>query len=286
MTTTRLSLAALTTAFAATTVSAQTVTVNQFEAGPVPAVPTPDAWYESDIRGAGTASIVELTGVGGDLENNQPLPTGAALLTTGGDNNDKAEVGTFADFGSAAEILTTGTLGYSYYKENVVGGNAFAAPSLKLNIFAAGGTGDNFGTLVYEPTWNQPGGGSAAVPTDAWQDVTIAASTGAGDNSSGGWWWTGGFGEGNTAGGPPIRSLDEWAALFTANDPVDFANARVVGISVGVGTFNLDQVGYFDDVSLTTVTGGTKTYDFQVPEPAGFAVLGLGGLAMLNRRRA
>ena len=40
----------------------------------------PGVWFESDVRQGGTASIVDLTGLGGDLENNQPLPTGAAKL--------------------------------------------------------------------------------------------------------------------------------------------------------------------------------------------------------------
>ncbi|MEQ8836817.1 MAG: hypothetical protein RID07_08435, partial [Lacipirellulaceae bacterium] len=236
---------------------------------PLPVTTTPGEWYLSDMRGAGTASIPDLTGLGGDLETNQPLPTGAALLTTDFNNGDKAEVGTFGNFGLAADVLTTGQIGYDYYKQTVASGNASAAPSIKLTLFAAGGTGDNFGTLVYEPTWNQPSGGSSIVPADAWQSVSIDSTTGSTDGTgTGGWWWTGGFGEANTAGGPPIRSLGEWASLFAANDPADFPNAQVVGISVGVGTFNQGQVGYFDKVSLSVPGGYNETFDFQaIPEP-------------------
>lgn len=267
------------------TASATTFIVNTFEPAPVPAVPTPNAWYASDIRGAGTATIVDLTGAGGDLETNQPLPISAARLTTDFDNNDKAEVATFADFGDAGAVLNSAALGYSYYKATVVGGNAFAAPTLKLGLFSPVGGGDNFGQLIYEPTWNQPGGGSAAVPTDAWQTVTIGSTTGGGgDDATGGWWWTGGFEVPNSFGGPPLKSLEEWASVFSAAD-ADFAAARVVSVAVGVGTFNQGQDGYFDEVTFGVIGGTSTTWDFEViPEPASALLLALGG-AFVRRRR-
>ena len=243
-------------------------------------------WYLNDMRGAGTASVMDLTGQGGDLEFNQPLPNGAALLTTGFDNNDKADVATFAPFGDAATVLTTGTFGYSYYKETVAGGNVFAAPTLKISLFTSGGTGDNFGQLIYEPNWNQPGGGSMAPPADAWQDISISSATGTGDDSTGGWWWTGGFEVPSGAGGPPIRSLAEWSAAFAAADPTDYANAEVVAIGVGVGTFNQGQVGYFDNVSLSVPGGYSDTFDFEViPEPRGWLLAIAGLLCVVCRRR-
>ncbi len=39
-------------------------------------------WCVNELTAGGTVSIADLTGVGGVLENNQPLPIGAALLTT------------------------------------------------------------------------------------------------------------------------------------------------------------------------------------------------------------
>lgn len=268
----RLPAAALTTVITAAGFSsnAGAAVINSFETFVNP--PTAGVWYETDMRGAGTASIVSLTGQGGDLENNQPLPTGAARLTTGSDNNDKAEVAVFDNYGNASTLFNDFFgLNYSYYKQ--AGGNAFAAPSIKLTIGSSiCNSGDCFGTLVYEPTWNQAAPGSQLVPSDAWQDVAITATSGL-------FWWTGGFGQPNTAGGPPLQTLDDWMTAFDN----DFATADLLAVSVGVGTFNQDQVGYFDDVRISSATAYNANYDFeaagQVPEPSSLLLLAIGILA-------
>ncbi|MEM9346551.1 MAG: PEP-CTERM sorting domain-containing protein [Planctomycetota bacterium] len=249
------------------------------------APPTGGDWYVSLLAGGGTASIVDVDGEIGNLGTAQPLPGGVVQLTTGFDNADRAEIAFDGDFGAASSLLTSMTLGYDYYKQNVVGGNAAAAPTIKITLQTSGGTGDNFGQLIFEPNWNQPGGGSQNPPTDAWQSVLIDANTGGGDDpSTGGWWWTGGFEIGSSGGGTPIKSLSEWAADFEAADPVDFSNARVTSVSIGVGTFNQGQIGYFDNVSIQN-TLLDATYDFQIPEPTSLALLTIGGLTMLRRRR-
>ena len=239
-------------------------------------------WY-TFLRGGGTGEIVDLGSTGSGLAAGQPAPPHAVRLTTGFDNADGADVITAQDFGSAATVLTSIDLSYSYYKATVAGGNTTAAPSLKLGIGSATGTGDNFGQLIYEPNWNQPSGGSTPPPTDAWQEVLIDETTGSGDDATGGWWWSGGFEVGSSAGGPPIRSLSEWAAIFAAADP-DFTDARVVSLGFGVGTFNQGQLGYVDQVSIQT--GGIDyTYNF-VPEPASLVVFALGLPLACRRRRA
>ena len=110
--------------------------------------------------------------MGGDLETLQPLPTGAALVTTTlGDTGDKGEVGVLDLYGFPADIFSSLSISYTYYKATNAGQNLSAAPSIKLTFFNAvcddpGSAGDCFGTLVYEPTWNQPccPGASTAVP--------------------------------------------------------------------------------------------------------------------------
>lgn len=229
---------------------------------PFSATPAPGLWFASDVRLAGVASIENLAGAGGNLETNAPLPAGAVRLTTTSDDNDKAEIGIVDDYGLVADIVDADLqVAYSYYKE--ASGNAFAAPTLKLTFFlnpCTSGDGDCFVQLVYEPTWNQPGqeGTSQLVPTGDWVSPAI-------DQDTGLFWSTGGFGSVNSAGGPPLRTLADWVSNL---DPA-FLDASLVGISVGVGTFNQDQIGYFDGVGLVA-TGPIATdtvWDFDVAAP-------------------
>jgi hypothetical protein len=259
--------------------SGVTITVNRFE--PNAAVPITDTWYLSDVRPGGSATIQDLTGFGGNLETNQSLPNGAARLTTDNTNAAKAEVSTWANFGLASDVLNSISLSYDFYK--TAGPVPAPAPSLKLTILSTTGTGDNFGTLIYEPYWNTLG----SVPTDAWTTVAIDQNTGSGTTAFGGWWWNGGFQIGNGGGGPPMRSLAEWAAAFALADPTDFGNASVVGLTVGIGSYNPSQDTYFDSVSITTGSIN-KTYDFQSVPDGGSTLILLGsaltGIAAARRK--
>ncbi|WP_428306956.1 PEP-CTERM sorting domain-containing protein [Lacipirellula sp.] len=247
----------------------------------LPATPSPvvGSWYESGVQGGATIGIVDLTGAGGNLESAQPLPTGAGKIVTPNDNSARAEAYTYADFGDAASFLGNVQLAYNYYKTaNPL--NASAAPALKLIVNSTAGTGDNYGTLIYEPYWNGP------TPTaDAWQAVSISPTDGGGNDANGGWWWSGGFEIGSGAGGPPLRSLTEWVAAFQTSDPTDFATARVVALGIGEGTYNPGEVSYFDGISYTALGGG-QTWNFQaVPEPASIGMAALAGVAGLALRR-
>ncbi|EDY83209.1 hypothetical protein VDG1235_2833 [Verrucomicrobiia bacterium DG1235] len=248
-----------------------------------------DDWAITAIAGGGTASIVDLTGLGGDLENNQPLSTGAAKLTTGLADPDRAEIGTVLDFGLASDLLKSVDLAYSFYKATVAGGNVFAAPALKLTIYAAGGTGDNWGQLVFEPYLN----GTNPPTPDVWTNVVIDENTGSGVDTTAGWWWTGGFEILSSSGGNPYRSLSEWADAFASSDGTDFANAHVVGLAVGVGTYNQGQLGYVDDIRIDTGSIN-KTYDFEtaaVPDSGSmigllmFSLTALIGFRRISSRR-
>lgn len=243
---------------------------------------TPGVWFATDVRPGGTANIVNLTGAGGNLENNQPLPTGAVELTTDGTNAAKAEIGIGYDFGktTVSDIVSSLALGYSYYKANV--GATAPAPSIKLSFLAdpshPATNGDNFVTLIYEPyvnpTYNNP-------QVDAWQNVSITGTSGL-------FWSNGGLGLGNSFAGPPYQTLSAW--LNTSNSQTDnsFSFAHLVSMQVGVGSYNPDQVGYFDAVHLafndtTNSNSFDTTYDFQaVPEPSALAIFSLLGMAFVG----
>ena len=124
---------------------------------------------------------------------------------------------------------------------------------------------DSFSTLVYEPTWNVPGSTSATPISseparDVWTKVAIDANKGL-------FWTTGGFGFANTTGGPPLKTLAEWRSALSS----DFGDAILFQVSVGVGSSNNGQVGYFDNVSISG-TNADAIYDFD-PAPT-FETLG------------
>ena len=256
---------------------------------------TPGTLNTGDTANAGTATIVSLTGLGGNLESGGPslASDGVLKLTTTSDVHDRAEAIFAGNLGNAVSTLGNIQLSYSYYKTDT--GEQFAAPSLKIGVYDSGYSGsDHYGQLIYEPTWNQGNGSSAAVPTDAWQTVSIDSSTGSGNDSSGGWWWSGGLGildNAGSGGGPPIKSLSEWVTAFGASDS-NFDNAIVSEMRVGVGTYNKNQIDYTDAISYTIDGGSSVTYNFATaaaPLPASvwgsLSLLGLAGGMMLIRRR-
>ncbi|WP_428389121.1 hypothetical protein [Mucisphaera sp.] len=256
-----------------------TTVVRTLDASPT----TAGVWANGFNTGSGTVGTVDLTGTGGDLEGNQPLPVGALQFTTTFDNNDRANAVVQDDYGAPGDVFSTLQISFDYHKAFVAGGNAFAAPSLKLAFFNGGpldpsSAGDGYGQLIYEPTWNQPGneGSSVAVPTDTWTSVSI-------DGDSGLFWWTGGFGQPNTAGGPPLRTLNEWLSAFNSNS-LDFSSSTLFEVGFGVGSFNQGQLGYVDNVSIRH-DGYSASYDFEpVPTPTA-ALAGLVGLGLVALRR-
>jgi len=221
-------------------------------------------WFENDVRPGGAADIVDLSGLGGDLEMNQPAGVAAALLTTDFTNAAKSEVGVIGNYGSPDDIFSSFSLSYAFYKAGNSGQNAFAAASVKLTFSNpvcddVASAGDCFIQLVYEPYLNGP------VPTlDTWTAVNINENTGL-------FWATGGFGTGNSAGGPPLNTLADWRATLSS----DFGDSTLLLVSIGVGSFNQGQIAYFDQVNISHSFGAgiNESYDFDlatiaVPAPA------------------
>jgi hypothetical protein len=264
--------------------SAGTVIVSSFDS----AYTTPGSWYNSDTRPGGSASIVNLTGAGGNLENNQPSPPGAALLTTDLTNGAKASVAISNDYG-AASTLANINLSYDYYRTNVAGGTEAAAPSIQLSFYDPNYNPGvttvpdrGYTTLVYEPYENLPGN----PPSGSWQSASI-------DMNNGLFWTTGGFGQPSGNGGATLKTLADWYTAFFGSSNGAIADAHLISITMNLGTYNPGVTGYFDNVAINGTAIADTTYDFSpnvnaVPEPSTLvsaAGAGLMGLGYALRRR-
>lgn len=258
-------------ASAATVTSVTQVNVDTFNA----ATATTGTWY-AETRPSGTAQIVSLTGMGGALETGSDGDGVVRLVTTAsatGGNNDKTAVTTYGNFGLALTGLNSLTASYDYFRTSS-SENPAAAPAFRLQLFSPLGTGDNFGTLVYEPYWNMSGNPTS----DTWNTVSITPTSGL-------FWWNGGFEQPNSAGGPPLRTLSEWASLFAASDTLDFATASIISYSTGLGSYNPGQTQYVDHISVNIPGVVNDVANFVVPEPVTMgAVAGL-IIVSLRRRR-
>ena len=246
-------------------------------------------WYKQNMTNSGEAEIVNLTGKGGNLENNAPLPIGAVKLTTKNDNNDRANVGMNTNFEFNDNFIKDFNISYSFYKEadSHSDYDEYAAPALKLQIYDEDYVGDNYGSLIWEPYWQGKSG--PVKPTTGEWSITgeIKQNTGWGKDSYGGWWTSGIYKTDNGAGGPPIRSLNEWYDMWSSEK----INPKVVSIQLGIGSYNKLQNDYFDNVAMYLSDGSTtldETYNFEpVPEPTTMLLFatGLLGLVGLGRKK-
>lgn len=251
--------------------------VQAAQAETITALDGSQGWGLADMRFGGTADIVDIGSAGGNLQNNAPLPTGAVKLTTDANNASKAEVGIAGSFGTVGDFLNGGSLGYSFFKANG-NTNTAAAASIKLTVsdsnITNSASGDGYTTFVYEPYWNQtPPLAAIDPPADEWLSVLI-------DGLTGTFWHTGVYGQSNQSGGGNAgQTLSGWNATFGG----DLLDAVIVGLSVGIGTYNQGVTTYFDNVAFTN--GDINlAYDFElaaVPVPAALP-LALGGLAFLG----
>jgi len=235
-------------------------------------------WGKSTTAG-GTAEIVDLTGEGGNLENNAPLPTGALKMTTTV-NDDKVDVGRSVGDPTVSDIFNSDiSVSYSLFKADTA--NEFAAPALKLGFFNGDFSGDGFVQLIFEPTWNIAGseGTSTAVPTGDWLTFDIGFDSGL-------FWNTGGFGQDNSFGGPPLQTLSDWLDDFDSA----FGDATLTSLGIGQGSFNPNTVAFIDGVNASFNNQQVASADFevtQVPIPATLFLMisGLLGLGAIHRLR-
>ena len=201
-------------------------------AGDPASVPVP-GWYSSDTRTNGTVSMTTEFGTPGDLTCDAvKLTTGEA---TGTPLQDKAQLFTFADAGTALSSITT--VSYWGYRSStspaiVADPTAPIAATLALNVQINGpSVPGNFATLVYEP-YNQAGG-QDEILNDTWQLW----------DASGGLWWSTKNGQGN---------LLTWADMKAL-----YPDATILGYGFNLGSNNPNLI-----VAGDGLTFGDTTTDF------------------------
>lgn len=247
---------------------------------------TPGAWSSA----VGTPEIVDLTGAGGNLENNAPAGKGAVKLdTTGGvaksevaftsprffdDNNAGA-----ASLGTIGDLVNNpgATLSYDYYQTSGAP-NPNIAPAFKFLVKDLTDVqGDGYATFIFEPFYLT----NSEPPKDTWTTQVLSLTDGF-------FWNTGIYGQ---SGIVYDKTLTDWIALFDGLFGPTFLDADILAISFGIGSGTDDQVGYFDNVQFNN-GNFSLAYDFEVaavPLPAAFPLyasgLALMGLAGWRRRQ-
>lgn len=270
----KLSLISFFTIFLSTSASATVINVIQ------PAA-TPGSWSNAFPATPGSLGIVDLTGEGGNLENNITFGPGAARLETTSDGSSRSEVvlqtGGGVDLGTVGDFITGGSVSYDYYQQSGAP-NPNIAPAFKITVFdTTDVNGDGFASFIFEPVYN---GGVGAF--DTWHTIGFGGS-----EDGIGLWHTGIYGDGGFANQNDEYSLFDWNTIFGGT----LFDAAIVAISVGIGSGTPDQLGYVDNINFTN---GINTYmaDFElapVPLPAALPLyatgLALFGVAGWRRRR-
>ncbi len=226
---------------------------------------SPGLWSDHSHSG-GAAEIVDLTGVGGNLETNAPAGNGALKLTTNANGSAKSEVKITGNFGTIGDFVSNGIMSYNY---NHMSGapNANIVPALKFEVLdLTDVNGDGYATFIYEPVYS---GGVGAF--DTWQYHYIQGDVG-------NVWHTSIYG---ASGAVYNKTIDEWHL-----DHSTMSDAVITSLIFGIGSGTPDQTGYVDDIFFRN--GDLEfSADFEVsvvPLPAalplyaaGMAILGFLG---------
>lgn len=210
-----------------------------------------------------------------------PLGTGSLHQKIGPDGNDATRALT-SQFNGLSLSAITG-LSYSTYVSMNVGGQA---TYLQLRI-DRDGDGDQDDRLFFEPvyqngTYSQVGYSTDVIPNQCGM-VALCVTIGNWQtwNALVGGWWS----ENDSAGGPPLTTLDDYFTQYPGAKLITTSPAIRVQAGGGAGAWD-NFMGAADNFTIATAAE-TTTFNFEpAPEPGTLAVFGLGllGLAALRRR--
>jgi len=236
-------------------------------------------FYYNNVRNEGVAGINNTyarSGNGSVYLQTVNGPAGASskadfeMLASGTDVSGNYYAA--ASYGTLGDLTS---LGYDWYRDSTSTNSAVQHPALRILVDADGDlntTGDR-GGLVFEQAYN-----GSSVPTDNWVTEDIF-SYNSGDGAN---LWT--YGAGMTFAQEGYgNNLAAWSSdtgVGTINE-----DSAVLGFSMGVGSGWGPFEGAVDNL-VVGFNGSETTYNFEVvPEPGSLALLSLGGLALIRRRR-
>ncbi len=197
-------------------------------------------------------------------------------------NSSKADIEFFAssatnaggNFNATSAITNLGSLGslrYEWYRASGGTANTILHPVIRLGVFDPATNASGY--LIYEREYN--GGNGSAATQDAWVSEDIFASNYR--------LWASGSTLPNSINS---ASPQLYNACTITDWRTQFPNYLVTTISLGVGSGWGTFDGAVDNVEFSIIGGPASSFNFEViPAPGAAALLGLGGLAVLRRRR-
>ncbi|MGD9690113.1 MAG: hypothetical protein AB7K52_10715 [Phycisphaerales bacterium] len=236
-------------------------------------------WYYNNVRNSGVVGAnVQYPRSGNGSVRMQTLfgPGGAS---------SKADIEFFAtaaangagNYGATSAITSLGNLGalsYEWYRASSSSNSVIQHPVIRVGVFDPQTNANGY--LIFEREYN--GGNGAAAPVDQWISEDIFGSNYR--------LWASGSTLPNNINGTmgPIQLYD---ARTIGDWRTQFPHYLVTTISLGVGSGWGPFDGAIDNVRYSIIGGPEFVDNFEVvPAPGAAALLGLGGLAALRRRRA
>ena len=268
----------------AVSANAQTVYSNSYDPGDyfTNAGASPANQMLTNFAGPnGEVATYRETQAGGTVGVNTTMAkngNGSVWFSTTGNTNNKSEIAiskAFKPNGDSNGILgsfdSLSALSADLFTQNSSIGNQ--STIVRLELFSATDGGGRYGQLVFDTAWAP--GHYGTYTFGQWNNVNLI---------DGNTWLRGTSGINTAYGSGPgadggERKFSDWQASLAGK------GYSVSSVNAGIGSFNGSFQGGMDDLTIG-FGENTNTYNFEaVPEPASVAVLGLGALALIRRRR-